>query len=137
MSNFEPRETYAGVTAYVTVTDARAAARFYEKALGATIADQRAAEDGRLMHCEARINGGPFMFNDPFPEHGMEAAPITGSMTLIVGDAQAWWDRALGAGMESVVDLHDAFWGDRYGVMKDPYGVTWAIVGRGEPENRA
>ena len=129
MSNFEPRPDYFGVTAYVTVTNAREAAQFYEKALGATIADQRPVEDGRLMHCEARINGGPFMFNDPFPEHGMDVMPMAGSMTLIVADAQAWWDRAIGAGMESVVDLHDAFWGDKYGLMKDPFGVNWAIVG--------
>jgi PhnB protein len=129
MSNFEPRETYAGVTAYVTVTNAREAGAFYERALGATIADQRTTEDGRLMHCEARINGGPFMFNDPFPEHGMVAGAGGCTMTLIVVDAKAWWDRAIAAGMESVVELHDAFWGDKYGMMKDPYGVNWAVVG--------
>jgi PhnB protein len=129
MISYAPRPDYPGVTAYATVTDARAAAAFYEKALGATIADQRPTEDGRLMHCEARINGGPFMFNDPFPEHGMAATATGCAMTLVVEDAQAWWDRAVGAGMMVETELHVAFWGDRYGALKDPFGLTWAIVG--------
>jgi uncharacterized glyoxalase superfamily protein PhnB len=44
-----------------------------------------------------------------------------------VGDFDAWWNRATAAGAEVVVAPHDAFWGDRYGVLKDPFGVTWTI----------
>jgi PhnB protein len=130
MANYKHRETYPGVTAYAVVTDARKAAEFYKAALGAEQNGEMMADDkGKVMHCELRINGGPFMINDPFPEHGMGETPSGCTMTIIVEDAQAWWDRGIAAGMEQVVELHDAFWGDKYGQFKDPYGVTWAIVG--------
>jgi PhnB protein len=46
---------------------------------------------------------------------------------LQVKDADAWWNRALGAGASAVIDLADQFWGDRYGQLKDPFGHTWSI----------
>lgn len=121
---------YAGVIAYVCVSDARQAAALYEEALGAEIVDQRPLEDGRLIHCEVVINGGPFMFNDPFPEHGM-AQTGAGSCTLhlTVDDVQRWWDRAIAAGFTPKMEPHDAFWGDRYAVMSDRFGLDWALVG--------
>ncbi|MBP0439354.1 VOC family protein [Tianweitania sediminis] len=129
MANYKHRDTYPGVTAYATVTDARKAAEFYRIALGAEIVDARETDGGKIMHCEARINGGAFMFNDPFPEHGMGDTANGCAMTLIVEDAQAWWDRGVAAGMAVETDLHVAFWGDKYGQFKDPYGLSWAIVG--------
>lgn len=42
---------------------------------------------------------------------------------------RAWWDRALAAGLEVVMPLEVQFWGDRYGALKDPFGVTWSIGG--------
>ena len=124
------RRVYQGVIAYTCVSNAREAAKLYEKALGAKIIDQRPVEDGRLMHCEMIINGGAFMINDPFPEHGM-GEPGAGSTVfhLTIDDVQTWWDRAIAAGFTGTVEPHDAFWGDRYAQMKDAYGLVWALVG--------
>jgi PhnB protein len=119
-----------GVVPYVGVSDAKKAAAFYEKALGATIVDQKPVEDGRLMHCEMHINGGTFMICDPFPEHGHAYVKPAGvTMHLVVDDAQAWWDRAIAAGCTPTLELHDAFWGDRYGQFSDPFDISWAVVG--------
>jgi PhnB protein len=126
----ETGRTYVGVIPYICVSNAREATKLYEKALGAEVIDQRPTEDGRLIHSEMIINGGPFMINDPFPEHGM-GEPGAGScvLHLTVDDVQKWWDRAIAAGFTPSVEPHDAFWGDRYAQMKDAYGLTWALVG--------
>ena len=42
------------------------------------------------------------------------------------------WNQALAAGCEVVYPIADQFWGDRYGQVKDPFGVTWAIASHKE-----
>ena len=131
MTVTEMKTPYVGVIPYVCVSGAKAAAKLYEKALGAKIVDQRPGnEDGRLMHCEMVINGNAFMINDPFPEYGMTQTGA-GSCVLhiTVDDLQSWWDRAIAAGFKVEMEPHDAFWGDRYAVMSDEYGLRWALVG--------
>jgi PhnB protein len=119
-----------GVVAYFTVSDSKAATAFYEKAFGARLIDRRETPDGRSMHVHVEINGGAMMFNDPFPEHGTPDEPKKNvTLHVIVDDADAWWKRATDAGAEVVAPLEVAFWGDKYGQLKDPFGVTWGIVG--------
>jgi PhnB protein len=87
------------------------------------------AEDGkRIMHAHLLINGGHLMLNDDFPEYGGAASP-PGSLTLHlqVPDADAAWDRAIGAGATERMPIADQFWGDRYGQVTDPFGFTWSI----------
>ena len=38
-------------------------------------------------------------------------------------------DRAIKAGCTAVMPPADMFWGDRYGQLKDPFGVIWAMNG--------
>ena len=85
-------------------------------------------EDGRLIHCHLHINGGSVMMSDPFPEHGHPAQePQAFLVHLQVEDADAWWARAVEAGAEIVMPLDVQFWGDRYGQLRDPFGVVWSI----------
>jgi PhnB protein len=132
MTVTEMKSPYVGVIPYICVSDARAASKLYEKALGAKVIDTRTMKEGdpRLIHCEMVINGNAMMINDPFPEHGM-AETGAGSCVLhiTVDDLQAWWDRAIAAGFKPEMEPHDAFWGDRYAVMSDAYGLRWALVG--------
>jgi PhnB protein len=119
-----------GVIAYFTVSDSKAATAFYEKAFGARLIDRRENPDGRSMHVHVEINGGSMMFNDPFPEHGVaDAPPAHIVLHLIVDDADAWWKRATEAGAEIVHPIKVEFWGDKYGQLRDPFGVHWGIVG--------
>lgn len=52
------------------------------------------------------------------------------SLTLPVDSADTWWQRAVDAGCEAVVPVRLEFWGDRYGVVRDPFGITWSFVSR-------
>ena len=51
MTVTETKERYKGVIPYICVSDAKAASKLYEKALGADVIDTRATDDGRLIHC--------------------------------------------------------------------------------------
>jgi len=46
---------------------------------------------------------------------------------LQVENAQSWWDRAVAAGCTVSMPLKQEFWGDIYGQLKDPFGMTWSI----------
>jgi uncharacterized glyoxalase superfamily protein PhnB len=47
-----------------------------------------------------------------------------------VEDVDVWWNRAVAAGAEVVLPLQLMFWGDRYGQLRDPFGVIWALGAR-------
>ena len=46
-----------------------------------------------------------------------------------MGDTDQWFDRAIAAGCTVAMPVQDMFWGDRYGQLRDPFGVLWAING--------
>lgn len=117
-----------GVIPYLTIDGAAKAAEFYKEAFGATEAARMLAEDGkRLMHCHLIINGGSLMLADMFPEYGHTPAPPGAVMQLVVQDGESWWNRAIAAGCTPTLPFDLAPWGDRYGQMTDPFGVTWAF----------
>lgn len=117
-----------GVIPYLRPANAAESIDFYKKAFAATEVDRRPTDDGRVMHCHLQINGGALMMSDAFPEHGYPFEGYKGVMlTLVVADGQAWWDRAVAAGCSVVLPFDVQFWGDRYGQLTDPFGVSWAI----------
>ncbi len=42
-------------------------------------------------------------------------------------DVEAKFARAVEAGAEVVMPLEDQFWGDRYGLVRDPFGHQWSL----------
>ena len=48
-------------------------------------------------------------------------------LQLVVVDGDLWWDRAVAAGCTVVVPFQTMFWGDRWGMLADPFGLQWAI----------
>ena len=118
-----------GVVPYLMLDGAAAAIDFYQRALGAEEVGQRAKmEDGRILNARIDINGGSVMLMDPMPEHGYPAVtPQAFNLHLQVDDADRWFSRAIAAGCTVLMPVQLQFWGDRYGMVKDPYGVTWAF----------
>jgi uncharacterized glyoxalase superfamily protein PhnB len=120
----------SGLVAYLQVDGAHKAAAFYERAFGATTAFAYPPdENGRTMHIHLYINGSSLMLCDFYPEYGMPPVPAQGySMALMLGDdIDEWWQRAVDAGAEVAKPLEVMFWGDRYGELRDPFGVSWAM----------
>jgi uncharacterized glyoxalase superfamily protein PhnB len=119
-----------GLVAYINPSDARAAAEFYKQTFGAIeIMPPMLADDGkRYMHCSLQINGSLLYLSDSFPEYGQPWVQPQGfNLHLQVDDAQSWWDRAVAAGCTVTMPLDKQFWGDIYGQLIDPFGISWAI----------
>jgi len=129
-------EVLGGVVPYLGVSDAAAAADFYVRAFGAREAFRYPPDDkGRYMHIHLYINGGSLMLSDPFPEYGHpHKAPQGYTVHMKVDDIDAAWQRAVDAGAEIVMPLEQQFWGDRYGQLRDPFGVMWSM---GAPDTSA
>jgi uncharacterized glyoxalase superfamily protein PhnB len=49
-------------------------------------------------------------------------------LNICVEDVDALWNRAVAAGVKVAMPLGDQFWGDRYGVVVDPFGHRWALL---------
>ncbi len=53
-------------------------------------------------------------------------SPVT--IHMFVDDVDAAFDKAVEAGAEVTMPLADMFWGDRYGILTDPFGHSWSIA---------
>lgn len=126
---------FTGVIPSICVEGAAEAIAFYQRAFGAKELQRIPAEDGRrVMHGHLEINGGGLMLSDPFPEQGYPFQPPAGTiLQLVVEDGQAWWDRAVAAGCEVTLPFELAPWGDRFGQLRDPFQMTWAINAPAKP----
>jgi PhnB protein len=127
---------FPGVTPQLTVTDADAAARFYRRAFGADELLRNHGPDGRVMHCELLINGGRLLLHDDYFA-GRDQTPVALGGTpvvlhLYVADVDAAFAAALTAGATPVMEPQDAFWGDRYAQLQDPFGHQWSLATRRE-----
>jgi len=124
-----PPATLGGVIAYLTVDGAVAAAEFYAKAFGAVeVGRQPVDAKGRTMHIHLHLNGSSLMLSDGFPEHGHPAVPPQGfTMIIPATDIDRQFERAVKAGATVVTPVQKMFWGDRYGALCDPFGVTWGM----------
>jgi len=118
-----------GVIAYLQLDGATMAAEFYTRAFGAkTVAAHPVDDRGRTMHIHLHINDSSIMLSDAYPEHGHSLEKPQGfSLVLQVEDIDARWRRALDAGAEAVTPVTEMFWGDRFGLLRDPFGVLWAM----------
>ena len=112
------------------------AMEFYKRAFGAEEIDRVPAPDGRrIVHAAMRIGSGVVFLVDDFPEFsgGKASSPkaLNGTPVTIhryVEDCDGAIRRAAGAGATVVMPPDDMFWGDRYGVVTDPFGHNWSFA---------
>jgi uncharacterized glyoxalase superfamily protein PhnB len=120
------------LVAHLCVARAADAIAFYTKALGAEELIRLPGPDGRLLHAAVRINGAMVMLNDEYPEMGGHGPAHFGgtavTLTLNVPDADAAAARAIAAGAREIMPVAEQFWGDRYGLVEDPFGHRWAFA---------
>ena len=108
------------------------AIKFYEQAFGAKEMIRLPGPDGKLMHACISINGSSVMLVDENRQYGMLSPKALGgtpvTMHLIVEDADAAAAKAVAAGAKVIMPVADMFWGDRYGVVEDPFGHRWSLA---------
>ena len=132
------------VVAHLMVPQGREAVEFYRRAFGAELLYASEIPGGRIVHAHVRIGDSVIMITE---EHLQEAgqasseerfqmkvkSPRTlgGTTTMLemyVDDVDSAFPRALEAGARLVLEPADMFYGDRYGILADPFGHVWAIA---------
>ncbi len=126
-------EGFRTLTPHLVVRDAARAIEFYKKAFGAEVRGIHYGPDGKsIMHADLKIGDSVFMLNDEFPGMKCQAPQTIGgtSVTLhiYVDNVDALFNKAVAAGGNVTMPLMDAFWGDRYGALLDPFGHQWSFA---------
>lgn len=117
---------------HIACRNASEAVTFYQTAFGAEPLSVMHTPDGRVMHAALRFGESTLYLVDEFPEHGgqspqsLNGSPVT--LHLQVADCDAVWARAVDAGCTVAMPLQEMFWGDRWGLLTDPYGHHWSVA---------
>ncbi|MCB9602312.1 MAG: VOC family protein [Sandaracinus sp.] len=121
--------------------DAVDALAHYEKTLGAQVVERMLFGDMKehpfgpdvnhlVMHSMLRIGEAVVMISDVPPGESFERGMATQVVLELDDGAQleTCFD-ALAEGGAVRMPLHDAFWGARFGMVTDKFGVRWMLTG--------
>ena len=127
-------EDFHTITPQLAVNGVGDAIAWYTKALGANELLRNVAPDGiRIMHAELLLGDSRFFVVDEFAESMIAPSTLGGTtitLHLYVRNVDTLFDRAVAAGATVLMPVADQFWGDRYGILKDPFGHRWSIASR-------
>lgn len=127
---------YEGLIPHLVCDPCADAIEFYKRAFGAEEVCRVPAPDGRrILHAAIRVGGELVFLVDDFPEccEGKSQSPkaLGGSPVTLhryVPDCDAAIRRAEENGATVKMPAQDMFWGDRYGMVADPFGHTWSFA---------
>lgn len=125
------------INAYAQVNGAEQAIELYKSALGATVVVMTRysevpgmpapPEIGNLViHAHLRIGEGDLMITDGTPDRpvpGPGNISVALDFTDVASGAKAF--DALAEGGQVLMPLTDAFWGAKFGLVVDKFGVQW------------
>jgi uncharacterized glyoxalase superfamily protein PhnB len=127
-------EDFHTITPQLAVKGVAGAIEWYTKALGAHELLRNTGPDGSsVMHSELLLGDSRFFVVDEFPESMTSPATLGGTsitLHLYVRDVDALFNRAVEAGATVLMPVADQFWGDRYGILQDPFGHRWSMASR-------
>jgi uncharacterized glyoxalase superfamily protein PhnB len=121
------------LTPHLVVKGASKAIEFYKKAFGAEEICRLAGPDGTsIMHADLKIGDSHLMLVDEIPDMdcwGPQALGGTAvTIHLYLEDVDTAFGRAVAAGAKVRMPLANMFWGDRYGMLVDPFGHAWSLA---------
>src|SRR5262249_19083824 len=128
-------EGYHTLTPSFTFKDSQKAIEFYKKAFGAEVLDLFPNTTGKgIMHAALKIGTSIVMMGDemtggencPKSAETLGASPI--SLYVYVPNADEAFQQAVTAGAKVTMPVADMFWGDRAGMVQDPFGYSWMIA---------
>jgi PhnB protein len=120
-----------GLYPHLFVQDAPAAVRFYGAAFGAVELFRNALPDGRVLFIEVALGPGRLLVSEETPALNALAPPTIGGspvlLLLELDEVDVVAERAIAAGATVEMPIQEMFWGERYGVLRDPFGHRWAL----------
>ena len=127
-------EEFHTITPQLVVSGVAKAIDWYTEALGANELLRNTAPDGKsIMHSELLLGDSRFFVVDEFQGSMISPLRLGGTpvtLHLYVEDVDNLFDRAVAAGASVIMPVADQFWGDRYGMLSDPFGHRWSIASR-------
>ena len=122
---------YHSVIPYLVIKGAASAIEFYKEAFRAEEVMRMPAPDGTIGHAELKIGDSHIMLADEHPGMGQLSPQTIGgtpvSIMIYVPDVDACFNAAIAGGATERRPLEDQFYGDRSGMVTDPFGHTWMI----------
>jgi PhnB protein len=125
-------EGFHTVTPLLVCRGAEKAIEFYKNAFGAEIQNVSKDDGQHVTHAQIKIGDSIVMLTEEFPSYhclspqSLNGSPVT--LHIYTADADAAFAKAVAAGAQATMPLMDAFWGDRYGQVTDPFGHLWSIA---------
>jgi PhnB protein len=124
---------YHTITPTLVVKDGLQAIEYYKKVFQATDNGTMMMPDNKsVAHAELTIGDSKIMLSDEFPEMKCLSPPTIGgspvSLFLYVEDVDKTFNLAIAEGGKSLDPVQDQFWGDRHGIIQDPFGHVWSIA---------
>ena len=106
------------------VNDGEKALRFYNAAFSAEVTEKLIDSKGIIQYAEIKIDDTIIMLTEDKNFQG--ASGIT--LQIYTGDAEGLFESVIKAGGVEVSGIHEKFFGDRAGRVKDPFGYEWVIA---------
>jgi len=132
MGNAQEVRRRQALTPYLIVKDAPRAIEFYRRAFEAEELFRLNDADGRVGHAELRIADSHLMLADEHPDFGaLSPISIGGSpvnLHLYVENVDSAVERAADAGAVVLRSVKNEFYGDRTGMIVDPFGHRWHLA---------
>ena len=125
---------YHSVTPYLIVDDASGALEFYKKAFGAVELLRIDAPGSKIGHAECKVGNSHIMLASEFPEiealapSSIGGTPVT--LCIYTENVDAMFAQAVAAGATELRPVRNQFYGDRSGMLQDPYGHRWTLAMR-------
>jgi PhnB protein len=124
------------VTPVLAVRGGEQALAFYARAFSACEILRVPGPSGTVAHAQMRIGDSLFFLADEMPENRdsyLAPATLGGTscaMYIYFDDADAMFEQAVAAGAQPLAAVEQRPWGDREGLVRDPFGHLWALATR-------
>jgi len=121
--NYVPRD-FKTINFLLKVNDGEKALRFYNAAFGAEVIEKLVDPKGIIQYAEIKIDDTIIMLREDKNFQGASGVILQ----IYTGDAEGLFESVLKAGGVEVSGIHEQFFGDRAGRVKDPFGYEWVIA---------
>lgn len=125
-----------GLGTHIFVEDAEAAVAFYSEAFGAAELVRHRLPDDRVLFVELAVGPDKLLISEEIAElHAVAPASLGGSpvmMLLELDDVDATFTQAVEMGAAVEMPVAEMFWGERYAIVRDPFGHHGALCTRRE-----
>jgi PhnB protein len=122
---------YRTATPYLIIDGAAKALDFYKRIFGAVEKMRMPSPSGKVGHAEITIGDSIIMLADEHLEVNARSPKTVGgtpvSLHLYVKDVDALARQAAAAGARTVRPVQTQFYGDRNGMLEDPFGHQWHV----------